>query len=86
MVEVALAPLHVKGGSPCEYPHSRRIRILDLDWRFDGCELLSRGLTESAAVCDSDSTNDAFSDDASYDIYDSAFKDSSTSYDSVENT
>jgi hypothetical protein len=64
----------------------RRIRILDLDWRFDGCELLSRGLTESAAVCDSDSTNDTFSDNASYDIYDSAFEDSSTSYDSVENT
>jgi hypothetical protein len=21
MVEAALAPLHVKGGSPCEYPH-----------------------------------------------------------------
>jgi len=22
MVEAALAPLHIKGGSPCEYPHS----------------------------------------------------------------
>jgi hypothetical protein len=21
MVEAALAPLHIKGGSPCEYPH-----------------------------------------------------------------
>jgi hypothetical protein len=24
MVEAALAPLHVKGGSPCEYPHIMR--------------------------------------------------------------
>jgi hypothetical protein len=23
MVEAALAPLHVKGGSPCEYPHTQ---------------------------------------------------------------
>jgi hypothetical protein len=23
-VEAALAPLHVKGGSPCEYPHTTR--------------------------------------------------------------
>jgi hypothetical protein len=23
MVEAALAPLHIKGGSPCEYPHTR---------------------------------------------------------------
>jgi hypothetical protein len=22
MVEAALAPLHIKGGSPCEYPHN----------------------------------------------------------------
>jgi len=22
MVEAALSPLHVKGGSPCEYPHT----------------------------------------------------------------
>jgi hypothetical protein len=43
-------------------------------------------LKESAAVCDSDSTNDTFSDDALDDIYDSAFEDSSTSYDSDGNT
>jgi hypothetical protein len=26
MVEAALAPLHVKGGSPCEYPHINRMQ------------------------------------------------------------
>jgi hypothetical protein len=26
MVEAALAPLHIKGGSPCEYPHTTYIR------------------------------------------------------------
>ena len=56
----------------------RRICILDSDWRFDGCELL--------AVGDSDSTNETFSEDASYGIYDSAFEDSSTSYDSAESS
>jgi len=63
-----------------------RMRIIDLGWRFNECELLSRELTETAAVCDSDSTNDTFSDDASDDINDNVFEDSSTSCDSVDNT
>ena len=28
MVEAALAPLHIKGGSPCEYPHMQSTNIV----------------------------------------------------------
>jgi hypothetical protein len=28
MVEAALAPLHIKGGSPCEYPHITPLSIV----------------------------------------------------------
>jgi hypothetical protein len=43
-------------------------------------------MTETPAVCDTDSTNDTFSDDALDDISDDLFDDSSTSCDTVDNT
>jgi hypothetical protein len=38
MVEAALAPLHIKGGSPCEYPHrlpNRKILDGSIVWKDD---------------------------------------------------
>jgi hypothetical protein len=30
MVEAALAPLHIKGGSPCEYPHTDQVESVNI--------------------------------------------------------